>query len=139
MGLVFLICEVKTESPCAASVHGSYLSLLPLSHGMARNPSAVQSVSSWRAGETNALWPSQICFRLPAKLGTPSAPCHGLEPQQLSPDMKGSFQAAWCCWGPQSLPGCAVSVTLVPGFSECLVQGGERELCWRGDSHSLPR
>lgn len=39
--------------------------------------------------------------------------------------------------GPQSLAGCAISFTLVSSFSECLVQGGERELCWRGDSHSL--
>lgn len=49
------------------------------------------------------------------------------------------FRLHGAAGGPQSLPGCAVSVTLVPGFSECLVQGGERELCWRGDSHSLPR
>lgn len=133
MGFVFLICEVKTKSLCAASVHGSYLSLLPLSHRKARNPSALQSVGSWRTGETNALWPSQICSHLPAKLGAPSTPSHGLEPQQLSPDMKRGFQAAWCCQGPQSLPGCAVIFTLVPGFSECLVQGGER-----GDSHSFP-
>lgn len=103
---------------------------------MARSPSAVQSVCSWRAGEPNAFWPLQICSHLTAELGTPATPSHGLEPQQLSPDTKGDFQAAWWCRHPQSLPGCAISFALVPGFSECPVQEGERELCW--NSHSLP-
>lgn len=53
---------------------------------------------SWRAGEPNAFWPSQICSHLAAKLGTPSTPSRGLEAQQLSPCTKGDFQAAWCCW-----------------------------------------
>lgn len=64
---------------------------------MARNPSAVQSKCSWRAGEPNTFYPSQICFHIPAKLGTPSTTSHELEPQQLSPGMKRGFQAAWCC------------------------------------------
>lgn len=51
---------------------------------------------------------------------------------------KGRFSGCMVLLGPQCLPGCAISFTLVPGFSECLLQGGERELCWRGDSHSLP-
>lgn len=92
---------------------------------------------SWRADEPNAFWPSQICSHLPAKLDTPSTPSYGLEPQQLSPDMKGNFQAASCCRALS--PSKAVqSASLVSSSSECLVQGDERELCWRGDSHSLP-
>lgn len=65
---------------------------------MARNPCDVQSVCSWKAGGPNAFWPSQICSLFPAKLGTPSTPSHGLEPQQLSPGTKRDFQAAWGWW-----------------------------------------
>lgn len=50
---------------------------------------------------------------------------------------KERFSGCMVLVGPQSLPDCAINFTPVPGFSECLVQAGERELC-RSDCHSLP-
>lgn len=78
---------------------------------MARNPSAVQSKCSWRVGEPNTFYPSQICFHIPAKLGTPSTTWAWTSATLTRHEER--FSGCMVLPGPRSLPGCAISFTLV--------------------------
>lgn len=143
--MVFVICEVKMRSPRAVSIHGKCTSLLPLKQGAARNKYICYRIAGNILSEDLGGEESRAlsgCHRSPStylhnwalKLS------YDASLKQLSSDTKGGFHAVWCCVCLPSLPGLPVytiSIAPAPDFSECLVQGGERELCW-GRRFSLP-